>query len=59
MADRFTRGRIRWWNAPGNRPEKIVQLSCGMLGMRVTLALGERVTMPVRLAMFVVRASQS
>jgi hypothetical protein len=58
MANQFAHGRIPWWNGRGNRPEKIAQLSCGMLGMRVRLASGDRVTMPLGLATFVLRDPQ-
>lgn len=36
-----------WWNSNGNRPQSIVRLSDGCLGLRVTLGAGECVTMPL------------
>jgi hypothetical protein len=38
---------VPWFNNKGNRPESIVRLNDRCLGLRVRLANGERVTMPL------------
>jgi hypothetical protein len=43
----FKRRGTPWWNAPGAEPQSIVRLDSKCLGLRVKLASGERVTMPL------------
>jgi hypothetical protein len=55
MAEPFKQGRVPWWNAPGFKPESIVRLDQKCLGLRVRLASGERITMPLGPATFNMR----
>ena len=43
----FGRGRVPWWCSGENKVESIVRLDSKCLALRVRLASGERVTMPL------------
>ena len=47
MQDRRRRTRVPWWCSGGARPTSIVRMDAECLGLRVQLASGERVTMPL------------
>jgi len=51
----FGRSRHPWWCSGGSKAESIVSLDATCLGLRVRLASGERVTMPLGKATFVMR----
>jgi hypothetical protein len=51
----FKTGGMPWWNACGSKPQSIVRLDDRRLGLRVRLASGDRVTMPLGQATFDMR----
>lgn len=56
MSVSFGRARHPWWCSGGAKAQSVVRLDSKRLGLGVRLASGERVTMPLGFATFVMHA---